>query len=82
MDLGFLLLWLTEVSCLLLLFNFLLEKDLSRSEKRIVEKYGKGKRLSKSQSRKNRKQRGRHGKGHHSRHNRRQRNRQYTRKRI
>ena len=33
------------------LVEFLLEKDLSRSEKRTVEKYGKGKKLSKSQTR-------------------------------
>ena len=32
--------------------EFLLEKDLKRSDKRIVEKYGKGKKLSKSQARK------------------------------
>ena len=32
--------------------EFLLGKDLKRSDKRIVEKYGKGKKLSKSQSRK------------------------------
>ena len=33
------------------LVEFLLKKDLSRSEKRTVEKYGKGKKLSKSQTR-------------------------------
>ena len=32
--------------------EFLLEKDLKRSDKRIVEKYGKGKKLSKSQEKK------------------------------
>ena len=31
--------------------EFLLEKDLKRSDKRIVEKYGKGKKLSKSKAR-------------------------------